>query len=94
MQLLVHVSRGEDGVRRVQSVSEVTGLEGETPLLQELFCWQRTGRSERHIEGRFTATGIQPGIGERLRSRGAELPPQLFQPSGAAPTSSFDGEDA
>lgn len=92
VQLLVHVSRGEDGVRRVQSISEVTGLEGETPLLQELFCWRRTGRSERHVEGHYTATGIQPGIGDRLRARGAELPPQLFQPSTAAP--GYGGDDA
>jgi len=94
VQLLVHVSRGEDGVRRIHSVSEVTGLEGETPLLQELFCWRRTGRSERHLEGNFTATGIQPAIGERLRTRGAELPSQLFQPSGGTSARAFEEDDA
>ena len=80
VQLLVHVSRGEDGVRRVRSVSEVTDLEGETPLLQEIFGWQRTGRSERHIQGRYVATGIQPAIADQLRKRGADLPQQLFAP--------------
>ena len=83
IQLLVHVNRGEDGVRRVESISEVTGLEGETPLLQELFHWQRTGRNERRIVGRYVATGIQPTMGDQLRSRGAALPAELFRPEGA-----------
>ncbi|MGC6488912.1 MAG: CpaF family protein [Planctomycetota bacterium] len=82
VQLLVHVSRAEDGVRRIESISEVTGLEGETPLLQELFRWQRTGRSERRIEGRHASTGILPRVVERLRERGADLPPRLFQGEG------------
>lgn len=85
VQLLVHVSRGEDGVRRVHSISEVTGLEGETPLLQELFRWQRTGRSERHVEGRFVATGIQPSIADQMRTRGADLPARLFRPDDLGP---------
>ncbi|MEC7725102.1 MAG: CpaF family protein, partial [Planctomycetota bacterium] len=80
IQLLVHVNRGEDGVRRVESISEVTGLEGETPLLQELFHWQRTGRNERRLVGRYVATGIQPTVGDQLRSRGAALPAELFRP--------------
>jgi len=94
IQLLVHVSRGEDGVRRIQSISEVTGLEGETPLLQELFMWQRTGRSERHVEGQFVATGIQPTIAAQLRSRGADLPAQLFQPEKGARGAGFGGVDS
>jgi len=96
VQLMVHVSRGEDGVRRVQSISEVTGLEGETPLLQEIFRWQRTGRSERHVEGRYVSTGIVPRLVDSLRERGAELPPQLFQTSGPVgdPTRAPGGEGA
>ena len=78
VQLLVHVSRDEDGVRRVLSISEITGLEGETPLLQEIFRWRRSGRSERRIEGRYVATGITPRLVERLRERGADLPQSLF----------------
>ncbi len=79
IQLLVHVSRGEDGVRRIESISEITGLEGETPLLQEIFRWRRSGRSERRLEGRYVATGIHPILAERLRDRGAEVPPVWFR---------------
>ncbi len=85
IQLMVHVSRGEDGVRRVESVSEVAGIEGDTPLLQEIFRWQRSGRSERRVEGLFQATGITPRIADKLRERGADLPPRLFQPDAPAP---------
>jgi len=91
VQLMVHVSRNEDGVRRIQSISEIVGLEGETPLLQEIFRWQRTGRSERRIEGRYLSTGIPPRIAERLRERGAELPPQLFQANGSPDASAPPG---
>lgn len=79
VQVLVHVNRDEDGVRRVVSISEIVGLEGETPLLQELFRWERTGRSERRVEGRFTAAGIAPRLAERMRSRGVEVPAEWFR---------------
>lgn len=92
VQLLVHVSRSEDGVRRIQSISEITGLESDTPLLQEIFRWQRSGRSERRIEGRYVATGIAPLLAEKLRERGAELPNSMFQASGSNPHDR--GEDA
>ena len=80
VQMLVHVNRDEDGVRRIVSISEITGLEGSTPLLQEIFRWERSGRSERRIEGRYVATGISPRITDRLRERGAEIQQQWFRP--------------
>jgi pilus assembly protein CpaF len=94
VKLLVHVNRSEDGVRRVTSISEITGLEGDTPLLQELFRWQRSGRNERRIVGTYVATGIVPRLAEQLRERGADLPPSIFQPDGEAssPTSSRNGD--
>jgi len=82
IQLLVHVTRSEDGVRRIASISEITGLEGDTPLLQEIFRWRRSGRSERRIEGQYSPTGITPRIVERLRDRGAEVSPTWFQSGG------------
>ncbi|MFN3240634.1 MAG: CpaF family protein [Planctomycetota bacterium] len=93
VQLLVHVSRGEDGVRRIQSISEITGLESETPLLQEVFRWQRTGRNERRIEGHFVSTGIMPRLAERLRERGAELPQQMFQQGSPVAAPKLPGGD-
>jgi pilus assembly protein CpaF len=96
IQLLVHVSRGEDGVRRIQSISEITGLEGDVPLLQEIFRWQRSGRSERRLEGGFVATGITPRLCDRLRERGADLPARLFHRAGIDQVDARDdgGRDA
>ncbi|MFK7742153.1 MAG: CpaF family protein [Planctomycetota bacterium] len=84
VQMLVHVNRGEDGVRRIESISEITGLESETPLMQEIFRWHRSGRTERRVEGHHTATGITPRLAERLRERGADLPQSLFVATSSA----------
>ena len=54
------VRRYEDGVRRVASVAEITGLEGLTPLTQEIFRFERHGRKGRCIVGDFVATGVVP----------------------------------
>ena len=73
IQLLVHVRRFEDGVRRIESVAELTGLEGNTPLLQDIFVYRRRGRQGRHLVGEFAATGIVPHFVEDLRQRGVEI---------------------
>ena len=54
--MLVHVRRYEDGVRRVESVAEITGIEGLTPLLQTIFEFRRRGRQDRRVTGEFVAT--------------------------------------
>jgi pilus assembly protein CpaF len=73
IQLLVHVRRYEDGVRRIETVSEMTGLEGNTPLLQDIFVYKRRGRQGRQVIGEFSATGIVPHFIEDLRQRGVEI---------------------
>lgn len=79
LQLLVHVRRHEDGVRRIDSIAEVTGMEGVTPLLQDLFVYRRRGRDGRKLVGDFVATGIVPRVVEELRDTGASMPLDLFQ---------------
>ena len=79
LQLLVHVRRHEDGVRRIDSIAEVTGMEGVTPLLQDLFVYRRRGRDGRKLVGDFVATGIVPRVVEELRHAGASMPLELFQ---------------
>lgn len=79
IDLVVHVHRFEDGVRRVVSVAEITGIEGTTPLLQEIFRFQRGGRQGKRIVGEFTATGVVPRLVERLRERDENLPLRWFQ---------------
>ena len=55
-----HVRRFEDGVRRVESIAEIMGMEGTTPQLQDIFRFERRGLRGRQIAGEFVATGIVP----------------------------------
>jgi pilus assembly protein CpaF len=82
--LLVHVRRYDDGVRRVASVAELIGMEGNTPLIQEIFRFERRGRKGRSVIGEFVATGIVPRLVDELRERDVQIPISLFQkPKGA-----------
>jgi pilus assembly protein CpaF len=79
--LVVHVRRYEDGVRRIESIAELTGLEGTTPLMQEIFAFKRRGRQGRRIVGQFGASGIVPRVVNDLRDEGVAVSPALFQRS-------------
>jgi pilus assembly protein CpaF len=79
--VIVQVSRLSDGTRKLTSVQEITGMEGETVAMQEIFFFHQTGVSDiGHVQGHFTATGIRPRFFERLTSRGISLPTTLFEP--------------
>lgn len=84
IHFVVHVQRFDDGVRRVESVAEITGLEGLTPLMQEIFVFRRHGRQGRRVVGHFTATGVVPRMAEELREQGVAVPAALFQRTGEA----------
>jgi pilus assembly protein CpaF len=79
LNLIIHVRRFEDGVRRVSSIAEITGLEGLTPLTQDIFRFERRGRKGRAVLGEFVATGIVPRLAEELRDRDIQIPMTLFQ---------------
>ena len=79
IHLLVHIRRYDDGVRRVESVAEITGLEGLTPMMQELFVFRRRGKQGRRVLGHFTATGVVPRMVDELREEGVQIPAALFQ---------------
>ena len=79
LDLVVHVRRYEDGIRRIASVSEVTGLESGTPLLQDIFVFRTTSTSRDRVEGRFEPTGIVPRFVQDERSMGVDLPLELFR---------------
>ena len=79
IHLMVHVRRYDDGVRRIESVAEITGLEGTTPLMQDIFVFKRRGRQGRRIVGHFTATGVVPRMVDDLREEGMQIPSSLFQ---------------
>jgi pilus assembly protein CpaF len=79
IHIVVHVRRFDDGVRRIESVAEITGLEGLTPLMQDLFTFRRRGRQGRKIVGQFSATGVVPRMVDELREEGIQIPAALFQ---------------
>ena len=82
ISIIIQVARLMDGSRRVVSIQEVVGMEGETITMQELFVFRQTGMDkDGKVLGHFAATGIRPRLAERLRSFGIELPDHFFDPS-------------
>jgi pilus assembly protein CpaF len=75
VDLVIQVARLTDGTRRITSISEVTGMEGDTTTMQEIFQFERTGVDAKgKVLGRFRTTGIRPRFAERLRQYGMQLP--------------------
>jgi pilus assembly protein CpaF len=79
IEWIVHVRRHEDGVRRVESVVEITGLEGQTILLQEIFRFERRGLVSGRVQGSFVATGIVPRFAHELREREIQVDLSIFE---------------
>ncbi|MAS03546.1 MAG: type II secretion system protein E [Ahrensia sp.] len=80
--LIVQLTRLSDGKRKVTSVAEVTGMEGDVIQMQEIFTFRRTGMdAEGNIIGHFEATGIRPRFLEELLAMGVEFPGDYFDPS-------------
>jgi pilus assembly protein CpaF len=75
VNMVIQVARLTDGTRRVTSISEITGMEGEMITMQELFQFERTGvDAAGKVVGRFRTTGIRPRFAERLKQYGMQLP--------------------
>jgi pilus assembly protein CpaF len=73
LEIVVQLSRGTDGKRRVTSVSEITGTEGGTVTMQEIFRFDQTGVDEDgKILGEFRATGVRPRALERIARFGID----------------------
>jgi pilus assembly protein CpaF len=80
IQLVIQQSRMSDGTRKVVSVSEITGMEGDVITMQEIFCFEKLGvAQEGKVIGRFRATGVRPKVCERLKASGIHLPPDMFE---------------
>ena len=80
INLVVQVARMSDGSRRVTSISEITGMEGETITMQEIFQYERTGvDAQGQVIGRFRPTGIRPRFTDRLKACGLQLPRVFFE---------------
>lgn len=77
VHLIVQASRLQDGSRRMVSITEITGMEGDVISMQEIFRFQRTGLTpDNKIIGHFTGTGVRSNFTERFRLWGYDLPPQ------------------
>jgi pilus assembly protein CpaF len=80
IDLIVQVERMSDGGRRVRSLTEVTTMEGDMVMLQDLFVFEKLGlSSEGKVLGRFAATGIRPRFYEKLQAAGNRLEAELFE---------------
>jgi pilus assembly protein CpaF len=79
IDVVVQVSRMSDGNRKVTSISEITGIEGDIISMQEIFAFRKTGLAENGtVLGNFVATGIRPRLSDRLVASGVNLPPSMF----------------
>jgi pilus assembly protein CpaF len=80
LDVIIQAQRLSDGSRRVVSVTEVTGMEGEIVTTQEIYRFKRRGVTpEGKIIGQYEATGVRPTFTDRLRISGIELPPRMFE---------------
>jgi len=82
LQIVIQLERLSDGKRRLTSVSEITGTEGNVIQMQEIYSFVRKGiTAEGKVEGEFRATGIRPQFLDAIILRGIKLSPDLFDPS-------------
>ncbi|WP_171241095.1 CpaF family protein [Ruegeria sp. HKCCA5491] len=82
VNLIVQASRLQDGSRRMTSITEITGMEGDVISMQEIFKFQRVGLTpDNKIIGHFTATGVRSHFSERFRLWGFDLPPSIYEPT-------------
>ncbi len=81
VNMIVQQSRLSDGSRKITQISEVTGLEGQTITLQDIFIYKQSGVDKNHkVIGKYIATGFIPKFVETLEARGISIPKGLFRP--------------
>ncbi|WP_323770889.1 CpaF family protein [Antarctobacter sp.] len=81
VNLIVQASRLQDGSRRMTSITEITGMEGDVISMQEIFRFQRVGLTpDNKILGHFTATGVRSAYAERFRMWGYDVPASIYEP--------------
>jgi len=79
VNIVIQVQRGDDGKRRVVSIQEISGMEGDIITMSEIFTFRRTGvDAEGNIQGRLEATGVVPAFHKRVAVRGIDLPVSVF----------------
>ena len=80
--VVIQISRMPDGKRKVVSIQELTGMEGDIITMQEIFTYEKTGVApDGTVLGHFRATGIRPKFVQRLKVSGIDVPDELFDPA-------------
>ncbi|HEY6095275.1 MAG TPA: CpaF family protein [Gallionellaceae bacterium] len=80
--VIVQGNRLSDGQRKITSIQEITGMEGEIITMQEIFAFRQTGvDANGKVTGHFQATGIRPKFADKLRNQGIDLPDSMFDPA-------------
>jgi pilus assembly protein CpaF len=81
VHFIVQANRLNDGSRKITSIQEITGMEGDVISTQEIFSFKRTGTNpDGSVQGVFSATGIRPKVSEKIRSYGITLNSGIFDP--------------
>jgi len=81
ISIVIQASRLSDGKRKIMSISEVEGMEGDVITMQDIFKFQQTGVGmDGSVLGKFLPTGVRPRIADKLATRGATLPDHIFNP--------------
>ena len=80
IQIVMQQTRLADGTRKVTSISEITGMEGDVITMQEIFCFDKIGVTpDGRVIGRFRATGVRPKVCDRLKASGVHLAADMFE---------------
>ncbi|NGZ97180.1 MAG: pilus assembly protein CpaF [Nitrospira sp. WS110] len=81
LDVIIHLSRLSDGSRKMTSIQEVSGMEGDVITLQEIFQFEQSGLDEQgKVQGKFRATGIRPKFLDRCKAAGVNVPLDVFDP--------------
>ena len=79
VNIVIQVQRGDDGRRRLVSIQEISGMEGDIISMSEIFTFRRTGvDAQGNVQGRLEATGVVPAFHKRVAVRGIDLPVSVF----------------
>jgi pilus assembly protein CpaF len=80
INLVIQLSRFADGTRKIVSISEITGMEGNTVVMQDIFIFKRTGVSpDGRILGEFVPTGVRPKFIDKFKVSGISIPGHIFE---------------
>lgn len=78
VDIIIQASRLQDGSRKITSVSEITGMEGNIISMQEIFTFEQTGVENLKVQGHHASTGVRPKFLEKLKMRGLSVPVEYF----------------